>query len=506
MRQAALRAGCCGSCSQVLRFHFEISPVGDWCTVPQRRSAANRSLVWLRDTITPLFVVNAQQRVSLFNQGCERLSGWLAGDILGKPAKVASVGDGTSLEALLSALAPPPDVWQGAPVQASCLWPHRDGTAVPRVIQFWPIQMSEAPVHSVLGIVGTPQGPSPEFPPLPEAHTWRAELQQVRHDLSRQFDERQLVGRSPAMLRVLEQLRLARLSSTPVLLTGEPGTGKERMARTLHAASRFPQRAWIALDGRLTPAVEWKRVLKQCQSGDAANDLSEELRPGTLYLSHLDAIPADVQERLLDLLIASLASPTVRVIAATTRPLKPLIESHQFSSELSLRLTPLVLELPPLCNRGDDLELLAQAFLEEQNRGSDKQVSGWDAETGRMLRRYQWPGNLDELKRVMQESHAAAGEGTLHAADLPFHFRAGMEAQQLGPRLRTTRPLDAWLEQVERDELEHAVQEAGGNLTVAAELLQIPRARLYRRLEQLGLRTAPPPASRLDSPEEAGES
>ena len=211
-----------------------------------------------------------------------------------------------------------------------------------------------------------------------------------------------------------------------------------------------------------------------------------------------------MQARLLEVWPTTFSASSVRIITSSTQRLDAEFLVEKFAPELACRLSPLVIELPPLRRRGDDLLLLAQHFLEARNREAEAQVTGWDAEVAQQWLRYRWPGNLDELREVINEAHAASQDGLVHVAQLPFRFRAGVEAQRLTPSRRQTRPLDELLERVEREELETALQEAGGQMTRAAELLKIPRARLYRRLEQLGLRTGESTAPPLDSSPESG--
>ncbi len=474
--------------------------------MPVRRSAAARSLVWLRDSLTPMFVVNAQRRVALFNRGCEALTGWEAGDVLGKRVEATTAADSDSREALLAALMPPAEVWQGTAQQLDVWWPQRAQEPISRVVQFWPILNQEAALQVVLGIVGAPVDAATSNAAPSVAQTWHRELAGLRIDLRRRFGEKSLIGRCPAMLRVIEQVRLARQSSTPVMILGEPGTGKDHVARTIHFGSSFGRRVFVPLEGRLTPGTELKRVLRHLGDDSTRRGGEPELQPGSLCLAHVGDVAGDVQERLLEVLKAIPSEPAVRVMASSETRLEAAIAADKFSAELWQRLSPLVIELPPLRERGDDIELLAQFFLEDRNRGRERQVAGFDGDVATQLRRYRWPGNLDELRKVMEEAAEACVEGTIRSEHLPFRFRAGIDAQSLGPSRRRIRPLDALLEQVEREELERALAATAGNMTQAAELLQIPRARLYRRLEQLGLRQPEAASERLESqikPEEA---
>lgn len=435
-----------------------------------------------------MFVLNAQRRVVLFNQGCEQISGWQAADVLGKRVEMSSPEDATAVGFLLSTLAPPAEVWQGQACQWELDWPQRSGESSRQLIQFWPIPLPDGPgIQVVLGIVGTPTVLSGQPLPGPAAQQWHQALTALRLELRRRYGERSLIGATPEMRRVLQQVQLARQSTSPVFISGDTGAGKDHVARSIHYGNQTESRAFVQIDGRLTPPEEQKQVLRRLASEIPAAGADPQLLPGSLHFAHLDAAEADVHERLR----ALLEPPAlVRLIVSSEQPLARLVETGRLSRELAWLLSPVMITLPPLRERGDDIALLAQHFLELCNRNHERQVTGIDEAVLQQWRRYRWPGNLDELQKVVQEAHAVCDDGILQTAHLPFRFRAGVETFLRGPQRRQTRPLDALLERVEREEILQAIAEAVGNLTLAAELLQIPRPRLYRRMELLGLRTS----------------
>jgi DNA-binding NtrC family response regulator len=218
----------------------------------------------------------------------------------------------------------------------------------------------------------------------------------------------------------------------------------------------------------------------------AAGGTSEpDLQPGTLFIADLDAAPADVFERLQDWFAAE--RDDVRFLASATTDLSSLVAAGQFPEPLWHRLSTQTITLPPLRDRPDDLRAFAQFFLEEHNRGADRQVTGFTDDVWPQLARYRWPGNLDELSAVIEETRTACTGDLIQATDLPFRFRTGVDAQRLGPPpKRPVQPLDQALEQLERELIAATLEEVRGNITLAAERLGINRARLYRRMEQLG--------------------
>lgn len=442
----------------------------------------------VRESPTPCFMLNARRQVVLFNRGCELLTGWTAEDIIGQRTEHVTEGDAHTVAAVLAALTAPSSVWNNEPIRQPVDLPHRTDEPQPRLIHFWPILDADGTtVAAVMGCILAVPTPD-DSEPQTIAQRLHAELAALRNILRRTYGEKNVIAKCPAMQRVMQQVRVAQGTTAPVLLTGAAGTGKEHIARMIHYGSATGRRPFVPFDCRMTPSFEIKRVLRQLQDephGDSP------LRPGALYFSDVDAAPTDVQERIAELLAPEQQILGVRILAGTTVSLSPLVDDDKFLPELRYRLQVLTIDLPPLSERLDDLGPLAQLFLEEHNRGSDRQVAGFSEAAWEQLRRYPWPGHLNELQRVITAAHANATGSEILPEHLPLSFHSGADAFTLGPTQRPQPvPLDALLEQVEREQIELAISTAKGHMTRAAELLQIPRARLYRRMQQLGLDTS----------------
>ncbi|MBM4075221.1 MAG: sigma-54-dependent Fis family transcriptional regulator, partial [Planctomycetes bacterium] len=215
-----------------------------------------------------------------------------------------------------------------------------------------------------------------------------------------------------------------------------------------------------------------------------------ELTAGIVYFDHIDRAPVEFQLAICDWAstLADAQAPSMRLAAGTTRNLQPLIEQDLFLKELFYQLSTIVIEIPPLRDRREDLEPLAQHFLEETNRSASRQSGGFDAEVWHAFRRYNWPGNVRELRQVVEEARATCPESTITAKFLPFPFRVGVDAQKVGPPIRRPiEPLDVVLERTERQQIELALSDSRRNKARAAEFLGINRTRLYRRMMQLGI-------------------
>jgi DNA-binding NtrC family response regulator len=451
--------------------------------MPKRVRTTRRLEVWLKDTDLALFVLNAQRRLVFFNHGCERLTGWTGADVLGQKCDYVSEADSHSTAALLAALAPPPEAWTGTLTQAPVNVPHREAAPTARIVAYFPLVDEEQHVKAMLGVmVPVPQRTTPDD--MPASQRLHAELAALRQSVRRRYGEGTLIGRSPPMQRAFSQLKLAQSMPTPVLFIGETGVGKQHLARVLHYQGPQSRRAFVPFDCRRSSTRELEEALTRIREDQRA----DALRTGAVFFDHVDSAPSDFQRSLVEWIETNTGPAAVRVLAGSPRSLETLVDEERFSRELYFALTTLVIQIPPLRERMEDMELLAQHFLEELNRETPEQVGGFSESVRRQFRRYNWPGNVGELRHVVTEARAACPGPTVETEHLPFRFRTGVTAQTVGlasrPRIQ---PLDPFLEQVEREQIEQALVECRHNKARAAELLGISRPRLYRRMELLGI-------------------
>ncbi|WP_373649820.1 sigma 54-interacting transcriptional regulator [Schlesneria sp. DSM 10557] len=456
-----------------------------------RRVRTTRRLeVWLKDTSVALFVLNAHRRLVFFNAGCERLTGWVPSAVLGQVCEFVSEADPHSAAALLASLAPPANVWRGDTVTVPAVVAHRELDPVTSQIHFFPLTDTDNRVQAALGIIQSAATPSAASS-VSTTQRLHVELALLRNSLRKNVGVGALIGQCAGMRRVFDQLQLAQRSSLPLLFVGETGTGREHMARVIHAAGERSDDLFVPLDCRRMPAELLESTFKRILDSHAGAGFL----PGTLYLNQIDTLSRDLQYSVLRL-IQSENPSAPRVMAAASKPLEPLIESEHYLEEFVYALTPMVITVPPLRSRENDMELLAQYFLEECNRNEPQQVTEIDEEVWERFRRYNWPGNVGELRTVVWEARKTCAGFKIESADLPFRFRAGVSGQAIGPRQPTrVEPLDPLLMRVEREQIELALKTARDNKAKAAELLGITRPRLYRRMEVLGIVDADSAAS-----------
>ena len=302
------------------------------------------------------------------------------------------------------------------------------------------------------------------------------------------------IGRDPAFLDALARLELAAPSHLPVLVLGETGTGKELAARALHAGSPVAAGPFVAVNCGALPDPLIESELFGSARGAftgavvARGGLVEAAEHGTLFLDEIGDASPWLQMKLLRLLDRGefrrvgetrTRRATLRVVAATHQDLDRACAEGRFRADLWYRLAAVEVALPPLRVRGDDVLLLARAFLARARPGAFL-----DAEACRALRAYAWPGNVRELAQAMASSALFAGaDRKVDRAALPPRIRGTLEPER-APETGHEAGLAGELASLERERIEQALVEAGGNRARAARRLGISRQGLWRKLKR----------------------
>jgi DNA-binding NtrC family response regulator len=457
------------------------------------RSKKPRLETWLKSATTPVFLISGARRILFFNSGCEQLTGWRADEVVGKLVEFGSDVEPNSLRALASSICPPPDVLAGREVDVPVFLPKKAGGHTAKLLRFVPIRGERDQVTSVLGLISPIPAP-PTDQPQSLALRYHAELSALRWSLRQKYGLKTVIAQSPLMRRVLEQVGLARASQVPVHFVGPRGVGKEHLARAIHLESEAPVGAFLPLDCQQSPFL-LLQTLKRLLHPEAEDVPTGALRPRTLFLIDVEHLPRDIQEQLLKEYHPDNANtirklPLPRLISSSTELLSDAMENERLLPEFCLLLTTLTITVPSLQERGDDLIPLAQAFLESSNRGAERQLGGFADSVWPRFREYAWPGQLDELSLVVQEARERCTTPLIGLEDLPLRFRAGLEAQSIGPSQRALDelpipPLEEHLAEIERDLIRRAMKQAKRNKTLAAKFLHLHRNALIRRIAAL---------------------
>lgn len=291
--------------------------------------------------------------------------------------------------------------------------------------------------------------------------------------------------------------RLPALAATdlPVLILGEPGTGKELAAQALWALSPRGGQPFVSLNcATLAPELATSELFGHVQGAftGAARNRPGRFRlahQGTLFLDEAGDLPLAVQPRLLRALEQGEIDPLggdrpltvdVRLIAATNQDLPRLIASGRFRQDVYDRLAVLVLHLPPLRERGDDALRLARRFLQEEGRRYGRPELKLSAGAERRLQSHHWPGNVRELKNLITRAVVLSRGGTIQESDLIFTAPGPARSLNLSSAALTpVRPV--------REELEELLRETGGNVSALARRLHVCTRTVYRWLKALDL-------------------
>lgn len=305
------------------------------------------------------------------------------------------------------------------------------------------------------------------------------------------------LGASPLIREFEQQVRKVVGSDSPILLHGETGTGKGVLAKWFHQNGPRRSEAFVDLNcagltrefletelfghekGAFTGAVQVKR------------GLLEVAHRGTLFLDEIGDIDMQIQPKLLKVLeeqrfrrVGDVKDKVVdvRLIAATHRDLSQAIAEGRFRSDLYFRINTIPLTIPSLRSRPEDIQLLAEFFLRQLSRGRGSEDFRFSADAARALRNYSWPGNIRELRNVIERAVLLSEGTTIETPLLRFEFSGPPQAAGFDSNLT--------LEELEKLHIERVLAEEHGKVEPAARRLGIPRSSLYQKLKRFNIRTS----------------
>jgi Nif-specific regulatory protein len=311
-----------------------------------------------------------------------------------------------------------------------------------------------------------------------------------------------MIGESPAVEALRSIIRRVADTDLAVLILGENGTGKEVVAQSVHYLSRRRDRPFIAVNCAAIPETLAESELFGHEKGaftdarEARQGKFELAAGGTLFLDEIGDLSLGSQAKLLRVLEEKVlirvggSTPIhtdVRLLAATNQNLATLVQEKRFREDLYFRLNVVTLDLPPLRQRGNDIVLLAEHFLNDFCRRARRKIPSLTAAARKRLMEHPWPGNVRELRNLMERLAYLSTEDRLEAEDLAFILSPRGQAS---PAVDLTRPLTEATDRFQIEYIRSHIEQSGGNMSLAATRLGLHRSNLYRKMRQLGMETS----------------
>lgn len=340
-----------------------------------------------------------------------------------------------------------------------------------------------------------------------ETKELKGELLRLRYK-HRDEREAEICGVSPQMDVVRELISLvSQTPRTPVLIQGESGTGKELVATAIHYQSQRNQRPIIRINCSAIPEALLESELFGYDKGaftdarESRAGLIELAQGGTIFLDEISEMKPTLQPKLLRFLETySLRrvggnrdiKVDVRVIASTNRDLAQLVERGEFRKDLYYRIKVMVIDLPPLRDRKEDITILSQYFIKKLERELGKEISGVAPQALDLLLTYPWPGNVRELKNVIERAMILTRGDLIAAEDLPLELRKDKVGENdFRQGAKCIDDVDGFLTlaDIERHYILKVLEERKGNKSETARILRISRSTLREKLNRYGIRS-----------------
>jgi DNA-binding NtrC family response regulator len=334
-----------------------------------------------------------------------------------------------------------------------------------------------------------------------ETRNLRAEVDYLRRQQRYWSGASPLISQHPKMKQVFEVVdRVAGTPRTSVLIQGESGTGKEIITQLIHNQSARRQKPFVKIDCSTISETLLDSELFGHKKGaftDAKEDkkgLFEHANGGTVFLEEIGEMKLSLQPKLLQVLETQTLRRVgdlrdikvdVRVVAATNRDLYAMVQERKFREDLYYRLKVMLIELPPIRERSEDIIPLAEHFINGFNREFRKNIKSITPSAQQMLSSYSWPGNVRELKNAIERAVILADGDTIEPKHLPLELNNRPVVSDGLPQLMDA--ADKSLEEMECSYIQCVLQKTQGNKSVAAEILGISRSTLWQKLKKYGV-------------------
>lgn len=442
--------------------------------MPRVRSPIKNLASELAASSSAIALFDKSRRLVAVNVACAKLFNLGDQPQLNGLAQYTAQSTDNAADELARLLAPPPQAFKGEACVNVMMHVGRycRGT-------FLPLEIDD---ESSVVLAVFCESDVPDQPKTIEAGQLHAALAAARAKVSPAWNNAYLVGENTTMRRLREQLQVAAGSQARTLIVGRRTDGTEKMAALLATRGERRIEGAVTIDCALHDAETLQEVIRAISRTKKS---SPNQRPPSLVLHEVAKLSSDAQQELQGFL--QLPGFELHTIATTQSSLVRLVKRGKFSQALAELLGTLVLRVPPLEKRVDDLPLICQWAIEQHNADSEKQIGGLADDAMQRIVTYRWPGGIDELVVAIRHGASQAKTTWITAADLPERLAANWQDLTYPRREVQKIVLDDFLAEIEKDVLARALAQSKGNKAEAARLLGISRPRLLRRLEQFGM-------------------
>ncbi len=316
------------------------------------------------------------------------------------------------------------------------------------------------------------------------------ELEELKQELRQEYWFMGLLGKSAPMQKLFEQIRNASTSEAPVLICGESGTGKNLVAQAIHALSRRKEGPFVAMNcGSLNDYLLESELFghKKGSFTGAVNDRMgrfEAAHDGSIFLDEIGDMPKMMQVKLLRVLEEKVVERVgdhhpvpvnIRLISATNKDLNSLVNTDMFREDLLYRINSILIKVPPLRNRSEDIPVITFHYLKKISHINNKNIRRISPEAMEVIANYQWPGNVRQLINALEHSAITCKGDTIEVTDLPdyvFHVEKKTEGNE---------------QNIDQQKIQSTLVLYKGNRTLTAKHLGISRVTLWKRLKEFGI-------------------
>jgi len=425
-----------------------------------------------------LMVIDTDGNILFFNKAAEEITGFNRGEVMGKSCVI--LDSDTCVVLTESGRQRKCNLFkEGSICNKRCRIRAQDGRAVYLLKNAVTLSDSSG---EIIGAVET-------MTDITSLYMKELELEELRHELRKEYWFMGLLGRSAAMQRLFEQIRNAAGSEAPILIYGESGTGKELVANAIHKLSRRKDGPFITMNCASLNENLLESELFGHKKGAFTGAISDRMGRfeaadnGTILLDEIGDMPMIMQAKLLRVLEEKVVervgehrpiSVNVRVISATNKDLNNLVAQNKFREDLFYRVNSILIQTPPLRENVEDIPMLAFHYLKKISVINNKDIRSISPQAMEIMGNYSWPGNVRQLINALEHSAITCKGDTIEVSDLPdyiFHNKKMEDLEGSGNR-------------IDKEKIRSALSMYKGNRTLAAKHLGISRVTLWKKIKE----------------------